>query len=238
VIRLWNRVGIFRALSAVLLLVSVVGGLMLSDRQSQHYRTLTAMNLTSADRLDMVQVDDDTAQLQRAHDLAERAEALAAQRDAQAKADAAAKLAAAQAEKAQDEARRADAANRSKDRTATASPSAKSTTKVGPTPPDCASYSGNRAIGCTMVLAAGLSLDQMVCLEKLFTRESGWSTSASNPSGAYGIPQAKPGSKMASAGADWKTSAATQIAWGLDYIKSRYGTPCSAWGHSQSTGWY
>ena len=241
-IRLWNRVGIFRALSAVVLLVSAVGGLVVSDRQSQHYRTLTAMNLTSADRVDMVQADDDIAALQRAHDLAEKAQVLAAQREAQAKADEAAKLAAAQAEKAQDEARRAEAANRSKDRTAaSAAPSTntKSTTKVGPTPPDCASYSGNRAIGCTLLLTAGFSLDQMGCLDKLWTRESGWSTTSSNSSsGAYGIPQAVPGSKMASAGGDWRNRAETQITWGLGYIKSRYGTPCSAWGHSQSTGWY
>lgn len=197
------------------------------------------MNLTSADRLDMVQVDDDIEQLRLAHDLAEKAEALEAQRDAQAKADAAAKLAAAAAEKAQDEARRAEAANRSKDRTATTSPSAKSPPKVGPPPPDCASYSGHRATGCTMVLAAGFSLDQMVCLDKLWTRESGWNPAAKNrSSGATGIPQALPGIKMASAGPDWETRAETQITWGLGYIKSRYGTPCAAWGHSQSVGWY
>jgi len=61
---------------------------------------------------------------------------------------------------------------------------------------------------------------------------------AANPSGAYGIPQALPGSKMASAGADWATNPATQITWGLGYITSRYGTPCGAWGQSQSAGWY
>ena len=73
---------------------------------------------------------------------------------------------------------------------------------------------------------------------KLWNRESGWRTTAQNSSGAYGIPQALPGSKMASAGADWRTNAATQIKWGLGYISGRYGTPCGAWGHSQSTGWY
>ena len=63
--------------------------------------------------------------------------------------------------------------------------------------------------------------------------------SASNASsGAYGIPQALPAGKMASAGADWRTSARTQIAWGLSYIDSRYGSPCSAWSHSQAHGWY
>ena len=56
--------------------------------------------------------------------------------------------------------------------------------------------------------------------------------------GAYGIPQALPGSRMASAGPDWQTNAATQIRWGLQYIKSTYGSPCAAWDHEQATGWY
>jgi hypothetical protein len=61
---------------------------------------------------------------------------------------------------------------------------------------------------------------------------------AANPNGAYGIPQALPGSKMGSAGPDWQTDATTQITWGLGYIKARYGSPCGAWAHSQATGWY
>ncbi|WP_329519578.1 lytic transglycosylase domain-containing protein [Spirillospora sp. NBC_01491] len=77
------------------------------------------------------------------------------------------------------------------------------------------------------------------CLVKLWNKESGWRSNAANPSsGAYGIPQALPGSKMASAGSDWRTSARTQIKWGLGYIKDRYGTPCKAWSHSESVGWY
>ncbi|MCO5972149.1 lytic transglycosylase domain-containing protein [Actinoallomurus sp. WRP6H-15] len=79
---------------------------------------------------------------------------------------------------------------------------------------------------------------QFGCLVNLWNRESGWRVHAANPSGAYGIPQALPGSKMASAGPDWQNNATTQIKWGLGYIKSRYSTPCGAWGHSQSTGWY
>ncbi|WP_345434421.1 lytic transglycosylase domain-containing protein [Actinoallomurus vinaceus] len=79
---------------------------------------------------------------------------------------------------------------------------------------------------------------QFGCLVNLWNRESGWNTHAANPSGAYGIPQALPGSKMSSAGPDWQNNATTQIKWGLGYIKSRYSTPCGAWGHSQSTGWY
>src|SRR5215468_1379938 len=85
----------------------------------------------------------------------------------------------------------------------------------------------------------GWSSSQFSCLQPLWEHESGWNVYASNPStGAYGIPQALPGSKMASVGPDWQSNAATQIRWGLGYIKSLYGSPCGAWAHSQSTGWY
>jgi len=80
---------------------------------------------------------------------------------------------------------------------------------------------------------------QFGCLVRLWDRESHWNYKSENSrTGAYGIPQAVPGSKMRSAGADWRTNPATQIKWGLGYIKGRYGTPCAAWDHSQSTGWY
>jgi hypothetical protein len=84
----------------------------------------------------------------------------------------------------------------------------------------------------------GWGADQMSCLVPLWNRESGWRVSAANPSGAYGIPQSLPGSKMASAGADWQTNPQTQVKWGLSYIKATYGTPCGAWAHSQGSGWY
>jgi hypothetical protein len=85
----------------------------------------------------------------------------------------------------------------------------------------------------------GWGADQFQCLDKLWQKESGWSYTAYNAgSGATGIPQSLPGSKMASAGADWETSAATQIKWGLGYISGSYGSPCSAWSHSQSMNWY
>lgn len=80
---------------------------------------------------------------------------------------------------------------------------------------------------------------QYQCVVKLWQRESNWLSSAYNRgSGATGIPQATPGSKMRSAGADWRTNAVTQIRWGLGYIKHVYGTPCGAWSHSQAHGWY
>lgn len=96
-----------------------------------------------------------------------------------------------------------------------------------------------QAIAYDMVRARGWGDDQFSCLVALWNRESGWRVNAYNEgSGAYGIPQALPGSKMASAGEDWATSAATQITWGLGYISGRYGTPCGAWDHSNSSGWY
>ncbi len=85
----------------------------------------------------------------------------------------------------------------------------------------------------------GFDSSQMSCLVPLWMGESGWRINAENASsGAYGIPQALPGSKMATAGADWRTSAATQIEWGLGYIHDRYGTPCGAWSFKQGHGWY
>ena len=80
---------------------------------------------------------------------------------------------------------------------------------------------------------------QFSYLNWLWQRESGWNKYAMNPySGAYGIPQALPGSKMASAGPNWRANAYTQIRWGLRYIRARYGSPHRAWNHSQATGWY
>ncbi len=94
-------------------------------------------------------------------------------------------------------------------------------------------------IARSMLGSYGWSPSQFSCLNSLWAGESGWKVTASNPStGAYGIPQALPGSKMASAGPDWQTDAATQIRWGLGYIKNLYGSPCGAWSHEQSAGWY
>lgn len=96
-----------------------------------------------------------------------------------------------------------------------------------------------RTIARAMLSDFGFGDDQFSCLDSLYMSESGWNTHADNPSSsAYGIPQALPGSKMASAGPDWETNAATQIKWGLEYIKSSYGTPCGAWSFKQGHNWY
>ena len=94
-------------------------------------------------------------------------------------------------------------------------------------------------VAAAMLGSFGWSSGQFSCLDPLWEHESSWSATAANAgSGAYGIPQALPGSRMASAGPDWQTNAATQITWGLEYIKGTYGSPCAAWAHEQATGWY
>jgi hypothetical protein len=96
-----------------------------------------------------------------------------------------------------------------------------------------------RTIARAMLSDFGFGDDQFSCLDSLYMSESGWNIHADNPSSsAYGIPQALPGSKMASAGPDWEHNAATQIKWGLEYIKSSYGTPCGAWSFKQGHNWY
>lgn len=96
-----------------------------------------------------------------------------------------------------------------------------------------------QAIAAEKVAARGWGSGEFDCLVSLWKKESGWRVNALNSSsGAYGIPQSLPGSKMASAGPDWETNPATQIEWGLGYITDRYGSPCGAWASSTSRGWY
>jgi hypothetical protein len=97
----------------------------------------------------------------------------------------------------------------------------------------------NRHAGKRLAAKKGWTGRQWSCLNKLWTKESGWRTHADNPtSSAYGIPQALPGSKMRTAGRDWRTNPKTQIKWGLGYIKGRYDTPCSAWSFHRAHNWY
>lgn len=95
-----------------------------------------------------------------------------------------------------------------------------------------------RAVARLMPADSGWAGEQFGCLDRLWAKESGWSWKAGSSSGAYGIPQSLPGSKMASAGGDRATNPVTQIRWGLKYISNSYGTPCSAWAHFKSTSWY
>jgi hypothetical protein len=106
-------------------------------------------------------------------------------------------------------------------------------------PASCDQYTGNRGLGCALLLQAGFGLDQMGCLDQMWTRESNWNPNSTNASsGAHGIPQALPADKMAPYGADYMTNPVPQIKWGLSYIKGRYGTPCGAWSFWQAHNYY
>jgi hypothetical protein len=120
---------------------------------------------------------------------------------------------------------------------AAAANSSSSSGGVSAPPPDPGAA---QSIGYSMLPAFGFSQStQWSCLLDLWNQESGWIYDALNPvSGAYGIPQALPAYKMAGAGADWQTDPTTQIRWGLGYISQTYGTPCNAWAHEESYGWY
>ena len=120
---------------------------------------------------------------------------------------------------------------------ANSSSSSTSVTTVAAQPPDPGTA---QSIGYNMLPAFGFSQKtQWTCLLDLWNRESGWMYDAENPSsGAYGIPQALPGYKMATAGADWQTNPATQIKWGLTYISQTYGTPCAAWNFELANNGY
>ncbi len=97
----------------------------------------------------------------------------------------------------------------------------------------------NKSLAFRLVSKRSWSPRQFRCLDRLWTKESNWNHRAVNrSSGAYGIPQALPASKMRRAGRDWRVNPETQIKWGLTYIRSRYGTPCAAWAHSKRHGWY
>ncbi|MGX5697641.1 aggregation-promoting factor C-terminal-like domain-containing protein [Agromyces soli] len=123
---------------------------------------------------------------------------------------------------------------------AAAAASAGSSGSSGSRPAAPANPSEAQAIARELMASMyGWGDDQFGCLVELWNHESGWRTNAGNQSsGAYGIPQALPGSKMAAYGDDWETNPATQIKWGLSYISGRYGTPCGAWDSFNAQGWY
>ncbi|MEV4616599.1 transglycosylase SLT domain-containing protein [Kitasatospora sp. NPDC049258] len=143
----------------------------------------------------------------------------AADAKAQADADAKAKAAAAKAKADADARAKAEAASRAQARSPLAAPV--------PT--------GSPKEIAAQLVPAG----QLQCFSNIVERESGWNVTATNPSsGAYGLMQALPGSKMASVGADWKTNPVTQIKWGLNYMNETYGSPCAAWSFWQAHNWY
>ncbi|MET8261381.1 lytic transglycosylase domain-containing protein [Micromonospora sp. NPDC005205] len=223
--RLWSRLGA-RTAAVALLSVGVAGGFYLGEDRETQQQGLTEQVSLEVDRADFA--------YQR-----ERQAAHQVQFSKQRAAEYQAKLRAKQAAKeAAERARRAEAAAASRKRERAA---ANATAKPydGPIPASCAEYSGNRKVGCALMIDKGFGIAEFPCLEKLWTKESGWNHKAANSSsGAYGIPQSLPGSKMASVASDWRTNPATQIIWGLGYIKGRYKTPCGAWTYFQNNGHY
>ena len=220
-----------------LLVLGVAGGLYLGHGGQVQQRSAGAQLVVASDTTEVQLL----TQRQNAH-AAARAWQRQAEGDAAAKAAAEARAAADRARKLEKKAidKKAAAEKAKKDEAdgKSGSSSGKEVPYTGPVPDSCNEFTGNRKIGCAIMLDKGFKIDQFPCLNKLFNRESNWRTKAANPSGAYGIPQALPGSKMASVAPDWRTNPITQIEWGLDYIADRYGTPCAAWGHSESVGWY
>ncbi|MFD3583967.1 transglycosylase SLT domain-containing protein [Streptomyces sp. NPDC058683] len=165
--------------------------------------------------------------------LTQQADAVAIQADATAKKDAeqAARVAAAKtatAKKVEAE----QAAKEAKERAEAKEAASRSTASF----PVQSSYSVAQIQAMAQSMVAS---GQYQCFSNIVSHESGWNYQAVNASsGAYGLFQALPGSKMSSVGADWQTNPATQIKWGLNYMNSRYGSPCEAWSFWQANNWY
>ncbi|MDT0571905.1 transglycosylase SLT domain-containing protein [Streptomyces sp. DSM 3412] len=140
-----------------------------------------------------------------------------------------------QKEAKQKEAERKEAEQAAKDRQEARQQAERSSTSSSTVAPQ-SSYTVAQVQAIARQMVPG---DQFQCFSNIVDHESGWNHKAVNPSsGAYGLVQAYPGSKMSSAGADWRTNPATQIKWGLNYMNDRYGSPCEAWAFWQANGSY
>ncbi|MEU4691032.1 lytic transglycosylase domain-containing protein [Actinoplanes sp. NPDC023714] len=209
-----------RTASVALLLAGLAGGVHLGRQQD---------TATAAVAFSQVEAGDMQLLKQREN---QHAAARAMRRQAE---NEAAGKAASEAKRAAGEARTLEKKRIAKKKAASAGP----VPFNGPIPGSCKEFSGSRAIGCTLMLEKGFGIAEFPCLNQLWNKESGWNYRAENrSSGAYGIPQALPGSKMGSVAADWRTNPATQITWGLGYVKGRYKTPCGAWTYFQNNGHY
>jgi hypothetical protein len=219
-----------RAASVGLLVLGLTGGVYLGQNRDVQQQSVEAQLVVQANEDEMRLLKE-----RQADHAAARAHRVVAEEAAAAKAATEVKAAASKARTLEKEVIEAKEAEEAKKAEESSGP----VEFTGEIPASCNEYSGSRKIGCALMLDKGFGLDQFPCLDRLWKKESGWNYKALNSSsGAYGIPQALPGDKMASAGSDWKTNPATQIEWGLGYIKGRYGTPCKAWSHSQNVGWY
>lgn len=153
----------------------------------------------------------------------------------QAAKDAADKKKAAEAKKAEEKAKKA-AEEREKEQAASRSSERSEPSGGGGDFPQKASYTVAEVKAMAQQIVGG---GQYQCFSNIVERESTWNYQAQNPSsGAYGLVQALPGTKMSSEGADWRTNPATQIKWGVKYMNDRYGSPCGAWQFWQANHWY
>ena len=205
-------------LAIVAAVASVAGGSAPSVVAEPTVGPATATPHTTLDQLSVDRVDVDSA-------ASARTSALSAQAD--------------QISQAAADLQEAAAAQKNKSQAASAA-TATATAKTPVITVPAVTPGSARDIASQMMLSMyGWGSDQFACFDKIITQESGWNVSATNrSSGAYGIPQALPGSKMATAGADWQTNPATQIKWAFGYVQSRYGTPCGAWAFKSAHGWY
>jgi len=207
-----------------------------ADAADAHMLTQTVHVDTLSPAQRLVSFDAPQSGLPQRQTTYESAAAKAAVAKAAAQKAAAAKAAAAKAAAAKAAAAKA-AAQQAAQQQATQQQAAQQTTAQQPA--TSAPSGSPQQIAEQMLSQFGWSSSQFSCLQPLWALESGWNIYASNPSsGAYGIPQALPGSKMASAGPNWQSDAATQIRWGLTYIQGTYGSPCAAWSHDEADGWY
>ena len=211
--------------SAVTAVGSVVGATSPGTTQTNDAEATAAGSTLLADIPAGQQAQVQTASL------TQQADAQAVQADASARKDAeeaARRAAAATAVAKKEAAKKAAAQKTAKERTEAKAASGHSSSVV----PAKSSYSVAeiQAIARQIVPSG-----QFQCFSNIVDRESGWNMQALNASsGAYGLMQALPGSKYASAGSDWQTNPATQIKWGLNYMNSTYGSPCQAWGFWQT----
>jgi len=224
-----------RTASVGLLVVGLSGGVYLGkDRDVQQHSDASQLVMqANAEEISLLKE-------RQADHAAARAYRRSAEDAAAAKAAVEAKAAASKAHTLEKKAIAAEAAEKKAAEVKKAAATGGAVPYAGEIPASCNEYSGSRGVGCALMLDAGFKIDQFPCLDKLFKRESGWNAHASNSgSGAYGIPQALPGDKMAVAGLDWRTNPVTQVRWGvLDYIDPVYGSACAAYQHELADGWY
>ena len=223
------------AASALALAVATTTGVVLAETPAQSYAVPAQVDAAALAVLEAEQRQTlITSRAQEREELAASVQQLAQQRTA-ALAETGSKIDA--TEKAVQERLAAEKAEA--ERLAEEAKKAQAAKKAAATPKG-GTRAQNKELGRQLALQLyGWGGDQFKCYDNIIMRESLWDQYADNPnSSAYGIPQALPGKKMASEGADWKTNPETQIRWGLKYVKERFGTPCKAWAFKRANGWY